>query len=174
MGIWSKPIFTNCPDAKVECGWFATNSPGNSVLNHISGFEYDYVEQNKEISLKEFTESIYECAKIMGHLNKDVIRGWMFFLTKLKEKNPEYLTIEIHLFCKDDSFPYYFQIGENNLSVVKCLPTGHIYYSRIETDEDFDEIVYFDEEAYKRNYRKVYPSNTIYLERELNTPGFFF
>lgn len=174
MGIWSYPIFTNCPDAKVECGWFARGSPGDNVMNHISGFEHDYVEQNKEISLKEFTESIYEHAKIMGHLSKDVIRGWLYFLTKLKEKNPDYPTIEIHLYCKDDSFPYYFQIGENKLATVRCLPQGHIYYSKIEMDEDIGEMVCFDEEAYKRNYSKVHPSNTIFLEQELRRPGFLF
>lgn len=178
MGIWSKPIFTNCPEAKVCWGWFAKGNPEHTILWHLTDFSQEDIDNNVEISLEKFVELIYENSKIWGHMNRDVISGWLHFMTKLKEKNPLSGDIEIHLYCIDEGHPYYFKVEEKEEKVrvrVHIMPAGHVYYNKITMNEDDGEYVEFDEEMYKKNYMKVFATSFINLKNELeNRRGFMF
>lgn len=152
MGVWSRAVYTNKPEAIVERQWFSqTDSPGY-ILKH---YALSYLEDMEEtFTMKDLLECVHENSKIWGHMAMDQRLGWDDLLKKVLERNPEIDVIEIHFYCLDDEMPYYFYLerGENKRSMMKVMPMGHLFYSK----RNGRSKVTFVDEKYIKNYKNIH------------------
>jgi len=171
MGVWSRAVFTNHPEAIVDKSWFGHDGPCR-ILRHYSLTNID--TDSETMTMKELMEGVHENSKIWGHMDMDQRMGWDALLRNTLEKNPHIKLIELHFYCLDDEMPYYFyrERGDDKKSYMKILPMGHVYYSRVGKDDEGRKRVLFVDKKYKKTYKKV----LVGIENLVpeNTGRFFF
>lgn len=151
MGVWSRAVYTNKPEAIVEKRWFTEHDSPCRILRHYSlSFDDDMGET---FTMKELMGCVHENSKIWGHMAMDQRQGWDKLLENILEKNPEIDVIEIHFYCLDDEMPYYFyrERGEGKRSMLKVMPMGHLFYSKRSGRNNVE----FVDEKYIKNYKKI-------------------
>lgn len=162
MGTWSRPLFTNRPEWKVNLGWFKEGGKCR-ILNHYSiQTESEEEKAEKIISLEEFVrERIHEHSKIADHLGRDQMSGWQTFFDLLVDYNQgeggSTEDVEIHLFNIDGNYPYKLSYRAASRNLFLCeYPSGHVYYSRVRREMDisgeYEKVIKFVESKYRRHH----------------------
>lgn len=125
MGVWSKPLFTNHPDAVVDITKLHPDIDNIGCIDILSYVENKEINSNTKttktdiktqstniMKLHDIFMSIHDSAKIYGYLNPYTVYLWRLFMLNVIQQNPTIETLEFHFFCLDEEMPYYFRVDK--------------------------------------------------------------
>lgn len=125
-------------------------------FTHVS--ENNLIRQCYVFNIKDKI-SLYESfmvdhsVHIFHYLNSELVNMIDCYFNFIFEQHKEIDKIELHYYCDDFEFPYYFSKQKNDISFTFFRGTSYaIIYTKI-IEESGDEYFYFDENMYKNTYK---------------------
>jgi len=166
MGIWSRPLFTNFPEGRIDMSKFPVNHRIRRQVGDVVG----------EVSLKELMECFHENSKLWGYMTRDTMVAFEELFKEIVAQNPVHPdVIELHFYCLDDSMPYYLGYNTKHERAFYKLYYPHdVAFFTLGSPVDGFYRPDFKEDLYQKRYPKVFASTTVQFEDAIKERGMLF
>jgi hypothetical protein len=166
MGIWSRALFTNFPEGRIDMSKFPEN---HRIRRHVG-------DETNVISLKEFMELFSENDKLWGYMTRDTMVAFEELFREIVAQNPVHPdVIELHFYCLDDSMPYYLGYNTKHERAFYRLYYSHdVAFFTLGSPVDGFYRPDFKEDLYQKRYTKVFASTTVQFEDAIQERGMLF
>lgn len=160
MGIWSRALFTNFPEGRIDMSKFPENHPIRWYFGNISD----------DISLEEMMKLFHDHSKVWGYLTKQKMKAFENLFQEIVLQNPNHpKIIELHFFCIDENMPYYLGYHtEFEKGFYKLYHPNDVAFFTLGKVVDYYYRPTFQEDLYQKRYSNVFSSSQVYFSEAAN------